>query len=44
MYITGAITYAPGIGHGHGPVEHFWQWKQIQQKVSLQETKEGQIQ
>jgi len=25
-YITGAITHAPGIGHGHGPVEHFWQW------------------
>jgi hydroxymethylpyrimidine/phosphomethylpyrimidine kinase len=30
MYITGAIKHAPGIGHGHGPVEHFWQWKQIQ--------------
>jgi hydroxymethylpyrimidine/phosphomethylpyrimidine kinase len=25
-YITGAIQHAPGIGHGHGPVEHFWQW------------------
>lgn len=23
-YITGAIRHAPGIGHGHGPVEHFW--------------------
>lgn len=27
-YITGAIAHAPGIGHGHGPVEHFWQWQQ----------------
>ncbi len=25
-YITGAIKHAPGIGHGHGPVAHFWQW------------------
>ncbi len=25
-YITGAIRHAPGIGKGHGPVEHFWQW------------------
>lgn len=24
-YITGALQHAPGIGHGHGPVEHFWQ-------------------
>lgn len=23
-YITGAIRHAPGLGHGHGPVEHFW--------------------
>jgi hydroxymethylpyrimidine/phosphomethylpyrimidine kinase len=27
-YITEAIRHAPGIGSGHGPVEHFWQWKQ----------------
>ena len=26
-YITEAIRHAPGIGSGHGPVEHFWQWK-----------------
>jgi hydroxymethylpyrimidine/phosphomethylpyrimidine kinase len=26
-YITEAIRYAPGIGSGHGPVEHFWMWK-----------------
>ncbi len=24
-YITGAIQHAPGLGHGHGPVDHFWQ-------------------
>ena len=27
-YITGAILHAPGIGQGHGPVNHFWQWEQ----------------
>jgi hydroxymethylpyrimidine/phosphomethylpyrimidine kinase len=27
-YITGAIAHAPGLGYGHGPVEHFWQWEQ----------------
>lgn len=27
-FITQAIRYAPGIGHGHGPVEHFWQARQ----------------
>src|SRR5262249_3731461 len=25
QYITGAIRQAPGLGHGHGPVGHFWQ-------------------
>ena len=25
-YITEALRHAPGIGHGHGPVEHFWMW------------------
>jgi hydroxymethylpyrimidine/phosphomethylpyrimidine kinase len=25
-YITGAILHAPGLGQGHGPVGHFWQW------------------
>lgn len=24
VYLTGAIQNAPGIGHGHGPVDHFW--------------------
>ncbi len=28
QYITGAIRHAPGLGHGHGPVGHFWQWEQ----------------
>ena len=27
-YITEAIRHAPGLGSGHGPVEHFWQWEQ----------------
>ncbi len=26
-YITEALRHAPGLGHGHGPVEHFWQWQ-----------------
>jgi hydroxymethylpyrimidine/phosphomethylpyrimidine kinase len=26
LYITEAIRHAPGIGHGHGPVDHFWRW------------------
>jgi hydroxymethylpyrimidine/phosphomethylpyrimidine kinase len=26
-YITEAIRYAPGLGHGHGPTEHFWRQK-----------------
>lgn len=30
-YITEAIRHAPGIGHGHGPVGHFWQWEQGRQ-------------
>ena len=28
QYIIGAIRHAPGLGHGHGPVGHFWQWEQ----------------
>jgi hydroxymethylpyrimidine/phosphomethylpyrimidine kinase len=26
-YITEAIRHAPGLGNGHGPVGHFWQWQ-----------------
>ena len=24
-YVAGAISHAPGIGHGRGPLDHFWQ-------------------
>lgn len=27
-YVTEAIRHAPGLGHGHGPLEHFWQYRQ----------------
>ena len=27
-YVTEAIRHAPGLGSGHGPVGHFWQWQQ----------------
>ena len=23
-YVTAAIRHAPGLGHGHGPLHHFW--------------------
>ena len=23
-YLDGAIRHAPGLGHGHGPLNHFW--------------------
>ena len=23
-YVTGAIQHAPHLGHGHGPLQHFW--------------------
>jgi len=23
-YVAGAIAHAPGIGHGRGPLDHFW--------------------
>ena len=25
QYVGGAITHAPGLGHGRGPLEHFWE-------------------
>ncbi|MGH2478135.1 MAG: bifunctional hydroxymethylpyrimidine kinase/phosphomethylpyrimidine kinase [Ktedonobacteraceae bacterium] len=37
QFVTGAILHAPGLGHGHGPLAHFWQWERpvsSQQKVS----------
>src|SRR5262249_31623232 len=24
VYLDGAIRHAPGLGHGHGPLNHFW--------------------
>ena len=26
-YVAGAIAHAPGIGHGRGPLNHFWEWQ-----------------
>ena len=26
-FVTGALRYAPSLGHGHGPLAHFWQWQ-----------------
>jgi hydroxymethylpyrimidine/phosphomethylpyrimidine kinase len=26
-YVGGAIAHAPAIGHGRGPLNHFWEWK-----------------
>jgi hydroxymethylpyrimidine/phosphomethylpyrimidine kinase len=23
-YVAGAIRHSPGLGHGHGPMQHFW--------------------
>ncbi len=28
-YVTNALRHAPGLGHGHGPLEHFWRYKHI---------------
>src|SRR5215217_623751 len=24
-YVAGAIRHAPGLGHGHGPIQHLWE-------------------
>src|SRR5256885_12881045 len=41
-YVTGAIRNAPGLGHGHGPVDHFWLWdqEQFEQNRSEEHTSE----
>ena len=26
-YVAGAIAHAPAIGHGRGPLDHFWAWQ-----------------
>jgi hydroxymethylpyrimidine/phosphomethylpyrimidine kinase len=31
-YITEAIRYAPGLGHGHGPTEHFFAFRDVPMK------------
>jgi hydroxymethylpyrimidine/phosphomethylpyrimidine kinase len=41
QYITEAIRRAPGIGKGHGPVEHFWYWKQLQAEANEGEGEYG---
>jgi hydroxymethylpyrimidine/phosphomethylpyrimidine kinase len=27
QYVAGAIEHAPGLGHGRGPLDHFWRWR-----------------
>jgi hydroxymethylpyrimidine/phosphomethylpyrimidine kinase len=27
QYVAGAIAHALAIGRGHGPLDHFWQWR-----------------
>jgi len=27
QYVGGAIAHAPGLGHGCGPLDHFWEYK-----------------
>jgi hydroxymethylpyrimidine/phosphomethylpyrimidine kinase len=27
VYLDGAIRHAPGLGRGHGPLEHFWRFR-----------------
>jgi hydroxymethylpyrimidine/phosphomethylpyrimidine kinase len=34
-YVTGAIRHAPGLGHGHGPIDHFWIWEDAQNAQAL---------
>ncbi len=31
-YITNALRHVPNLGHGHGPLEHFWHYKDIMRK------------
>ncbi len=33
-YLTEAIRHAPGIGNGHGPVAHFWQWEEASEDAN----------
>jgi hydroxymethylpyrimidine/phosphomethylpyrimidine kinase len=29
-YVGGAIAHAPGIGHGRGPLDHFWNFRTLE--------------
>jgi hydroxymethylpyrimidine/phosphomethylpyrimidine kinase len=29
QYVAGAIAHAPGIGHGRGPLDHFWERRSL---------------
>jgi hydroxymethylpyrimidine/phosphomethylpyrimidine kinase len=29
QYVAGAIAHAPGLGHGRGPLDHFWEMRQL---------------
>jgi len=28
QYVAGAIAHAPGLGHGRGPLDHFWEMRE----------------
>jgi hydroxymethylpyrimidine/phosphomethylpyrimidine kinase len=34
-YVAGAIRHAPGLGHGHGPMDHFWERPPCRSSPSL---------
>jgi hydroxymethylpyrimidine/phosphomethylpyrimidine kinase len=36
-YLDGALRHAPGIGRGHGPLEHFWRAYNSKEQVSASE-------
>ena len=29
QYVAGAIQHAPGLGHGRGPIDHFWERRSL---------------
>ena len=31
-YVAGAIAHAPGLGHGRGPLDHFWEFRAAVQR------------
>ena len=38
QYVAGAIAHAPGIGHGRGPLNHFWEWTSRSGEERVRET------